>query len=434
MRRGLKSRGKLNIGGGAGEARRAVGIGETGGLIEAGAERVERIVGADVDIVVGRSIERRREAAGEGTGVVSHELAEEFGVLIELVAQDAHEIEAVSLRQRGFVVVGVLIPIDGEIVDVVRRERLAEPGVSVGQGDEIEGAVGRQGGRGAAGRGDDAAIAGGAGTDEGTGGIVAAAQEAAEVARIGAQAVVEIVVAHDDAGGIGDGQTVPRSGDVAGGADVLIAGKLALIQPEEIAVEEIEGEEEVAAAGVEGVAVGDFDVPLVAPAVLGEAAAAADRAAVEIPARDRVDDAAGGVGAVDRGGPVAQDLHAGHRGGGELVDVDGERRHAALGLRNRMRGHAPAVEEHEGVAGADTAEVDGVVVAAGVGTEGVALVEHDGAADGQGVEDLGGRGHAAQIKIVGADHRDRERRLLIDAFNIRTGDREGLHRDGVRSG
>ena len=63
-------------------------------------------------------------------------------------------------------------------------------------------------------------------------------------------------------------------------------------------MEKIESQQEVALTMVEIAAVGDLDVPLVATAVLGDAAAGAERESVEITTGDGIDDTAGGIGAV----------------------------------------------------------------------------------------------------------------------------------------
>ena len=47
-----------------------------------------------------------------------------------------------------------------------------------------------------------------------------------------------------------------------------------------------------------------------------------------------------------------------------------------------MQSHTAVVEEHEGVARADAAAIDRVVVAACVGAAGVAFIECDGTTDG----------------------------------------------------
>ena len=193
----------------------------------------------------------------------------------------------------------------------------------------------------------------------------------------------------------------------------------------------VEREEEVAFAAVEIAALGDLDVPVIAAAVLREAAAGAKAEAVVVAARDGIDDAGRGIGAVDGRGAVAQHLDARHGGGGELVHVGRERRDATFGHTDRVRREAAAVEKYEGVAGAKATESDRAVVAAGVGPKGVALVEGDRAADRKRVEQLGGGDGAPEIEVLQAQHGDRQRLLLVEPTDIGTRDREGLHGDRI---
>src|SRR5690606_14588685 len=85
---------------------------------------------------------------------------------------------------------------------------------------------------------------------------------------------------------------------------------------------------------------------------LGLAVAVTQLGAVEVLAQDDVDHAADGVGAVHRRSAVGQDLDALDRGQRDGVDV------GARGGRHRVGRGATAVDQHEGTAGAEAAQVD----------------------------------------------------------------------------
>ena len=377
--------------------------------------------------MVGRGVERRGQAAGDRAGAVCQHLAKHLKFRADPVAQRPREVHPVRLRQDRFVVIGILIPIDREVIDVVRRQRLAETHVPVGKRDDVEHPR-RAHRRGGAARGrDDAAIAGGTRANEGAGCVERAAHEAAIVARVGAEAVVEIVVANHRPGRVREGQAVPGRGDIAREPDVLVAGELALIQPEKIPVIIIERQQQIAPAAVEIASVGDLDVPVVAAAVLRHAAAGANRQAVVVRAGDGIHDARGRVGAVDRRSAVAQDLDSRHGRGGKLVHVDCHRGHTALGLADRMRRQPAAVEQDERIARPDTAEIDRGVVAAGVGAERITLVERDRTSDRERFEQFGRRGHGAQVEVLHANDSHGQRLLLFEPPDVGTGDGEGLH-------
>src|SRR5690606_31181488 len=84
---------------------------------------------------------------------------------------------------------------------------------------------------------------------------------------------------------------------------------------------------------------------------LGLAVAVTQLGAVEVLAQDDVDHAADGVGAVHRRSAVGQDLDALDRGQRDGVDV------GARGGRHRVGRGATAVDQHEGTAGAEAAQV-----------------------------------------------------------------------------
>ncbi len=107
---------------------------------------------------------------------------------------------------------------------------------------------------------------------------------------------------------------------------------------------------DAAADGVGGDAAGEVAVE------------AADGGAPDVILEDEVDDAGDGIGAVDGGGAVLEDLDAGDGVDGDHVEVDklgGAEGGGGAALGEGRGGDATAVEEDEGGVGAETAEGNG---------------------------------------------------------------------------
>ena len=263
------------------------------------------------------------------------------------------------------------------------------------------------------GRGADPRVADGARADEVARGIKRTAHEIAEQRRRGA--VVEI--------GVGG---APGLLHVAHAANVGITGELAVARAEEFAVIDVDHRDQTGLAAVEKFAAAHGGTPVLGAAAGGETAAQGHIVAVVVAPQNRVHHAGGGIGAVDRRSAVTQHFDALDRGGGKLVHVDRERGHTALGLADRVRREPAAVDEHERVARADAAEVERGVVTAGVGPEDVGLGEREDAPVRQELEQLGRRGRGANVEVVEIEHGNRQRGLLVDAADVRTGDGEGF--------
>ena len=135
-----------------------------------------------------------------------------------------------------------------------------------------------------------------------------------------------------------------------------------------------------------------------------------------------VDHPADGVGAVDRGGAVAEDLDALHAARWQLVDVHG------LGKprRHRVDRHAPAVDEDEGGGGAEVAEVDVRVVTPRTrrAEPGLVLGQiHDG---GKRREQVDRQQAAAHVDRGLVQDRHRRDLLHLGPLNVGAGDDETL--------
>jgi hypothetical protein len=138
----------------------------------------------------------------------------------------------------------------------------------------------------------------------------------------------------------------------------------------------------------------------------------------------RVDDAGDRVGAVDGGGAVAQHFDAPYAGGGDRVCVDGGDGHQVLDLDRGVQHHAPAIEQHQRVAGADAAQVYGRSVAARViDAAGEArFVERHITSLRDGAEEFVAACWRDGVDIVLAEHRDGQNICHLGAADLRADD------------
>ncbi|MNS68723.1 hypothetical protein D3C72_1020080 [compost metagenome] len=126
----------------------------------------------------------------------------------------------------------------------------------------------------------------------------------------------------------------------------------------------VEEGRQVAAAVVEVAAAVGAEIGFAHAGALGAAVLGRDGQAVQVVAQDGVDDPGHGVGAVDGRSAVAQDfqaLQAGHRNGVGVVGQD--RDQMLVGLAGRVADDAATVQQHQGVADAEAAQVDRAGVA-----------------------------------------------------------------------
>ena len=224
--------------------------------------------------------------------------------------------------------------------------------------------------------------------------------------------------------------------EARGGLGGVIAafGKRAAAVRDLVALEVVKGGEPAALAPGEFAAGSEGHLEVAPVAMLGDADARAQFRAAEIAPRDVVDHAGDGVRTVDGRGAVAQDVDALNALGGELVDVGIEGRDAAVVGGDRVRREAPAVEEHEGVAGPDTAEVDVRIVAAGVGAAVLGFVEREIGHLRQRGEHLDRGEGIAGLDMVEAEDGDGQDLFLVESLDVRAGDGEGLEFNDVDVG
>ena len=374
---------------GAGEARRAVGIGCAGGAVEAGAVRVERIVDADGRELVGaRGVDLNGLALEVGFRVVEGEIAEGGDAVGEVILDVSEPVFTVR-----FTLAGVLILV--EIGEELRIGRAVRRRRNRGEGER-------------------------------------AVERAEEVGR-GCCADTERGINTDRGASVeGTAEGVEAGGSLGG--VIGVAGVGAAAVGDRVALEKIEGGEPTAFAAGEFAAGGQSRLEVAPVTVFRDAPAIAQLGAAEIAAGNVVDDAGDGIGTVDGGSAVAEDVDALNALGGELVDVGVEGGDAAVVGGDGVRGEAAAVEEDERVAGADTAEVDVGVVAAGVGAAVLGFVERDVRHLREGGEHLNGREGIADLDLLDVENGDGEDPFLIEALNIGAGDGEGLEFQDVLFG
>ena len=210
--------------------------------------------------------------------------------------------------------------------------------------------------------------------------------------------------------------------DAAARAVQARIGEAALVVPDRLGLVEFQAEYRVEPALRKAAA---YLEPLrTAAAVLGVADAVIDGGAVGLLLQDEVDHARHRVGTVDRGGAAAQDFHAVDQRGRQVGDV-GEIAVAVVGLR--VVGDAPAVDQHQRVVGAESAQVDGL--RAGRETVGALVVV-------ERTEVLGERGHHVRHvgetvpgDVLGGDRGDRR-----GPFDLRTRNARAGHHDRLQLG
>ena len=170
-------------------------------------------------------------------------------------------------------------------------------------------------------------------------------------------------------------------------------------------------------------------VELIGAAVLRHGAFQGEATADVGAGNEVIDHARGGVGAVNCGGAVAENFHAFHHGARDSVDIDRERGDAVFRHRDRVRGHASAVEQRERAAGADTAQIDRGDIAACELRAVIDFRDGGGFRHAEGFKKFRHRGRAARVEIGRAQDRDRERRFRVGAPDVGAGDGEGLEFD-----
>ena len=180
------------------------------------------------------------------------------------------------------------------------------------------------------------------------------------------------------------------------------------------------GEQEVAIIGIPSA---DGIDRIVAVRAVDQLVVTADFEAFVIVARDEVDHARHGVGAVGCGGAVFQDLDPADCGQRQDVGVN----RAVAGEGERVWRQALAVQQHQGARGTETAQVDRARAfrALGASVELVGIAEHT-ARDRQRLDQVKRRGAALQLEIFRRQHIDGQRSVFRGSLNQRAGDRHRL--------
>lgn len=155
-----------------------------------------------------------------------------------------------------------------------------------------------------------------------------------------------------------------------------------------------------------------------------------DLEAGEIAARDDIGDAGNSVGAIERRGPVLQDLDALNHVHRQRVDVDELR---AVICHRRRTGHAATIDQGQRGAEAETPQIE-LRRAEGEILVGAVEVELRAGVGGDIFDDIGEVGRPLRLDVAGADHLQRRRRAVALAPDIGAGDHDLLEIERVGRG
>ena len=191
----------------------------------------------------------------------------------------------------------------------------------------------------------------------------------------------------------------------------------ALVTPQRLLALQFQADDAVEVATLEPG--GERDVERLAAATGGIAIAHVHDGAVGGLLQDEVDDAGHRIRSVDRRGAAGQHFHPVDHAQRDIADV-GEV--AAAVERKREVGDATAIDQHQGVVGAQAAQVDRLRARGGLGAGGVLLALHAAAVLAQRAQHLGHGGEAGRADLLGIDHRDRRRPFDLRTRDARTGD------------
>ena len=211
-------------------------------------------------------------------------------------------------------------------------------------------------------------------------------------------------------------------------ADIARAGIIPLVGPELAAGAVVTHDRDIGAAVIEVTAGLNAEIVLAHAGAFGTAAACLDGQTFEIRPQDRVDHARHSVGAVKGRGPVEQDLYPAHAHRRDGIGVDRGHGNQVLGLGARVQDHPAAVQQHQGVAGTETTQVDrsriptGVIDAAHV----LGLVEGDVGSLGNGAEQFIAVGRGDTVQVFRIKDRHGERVIDPRAADLRADDDDFL--------
>ncbi|MNK92091.1 hypothetical protein D3C87_1122090 [compost metagenome] len=235
--------------------------------------------------------------------------------------------------------------------------------------------------------------------------------------RIGAGVETEAFSPGRD-GAVGD--VVQTRGPVAEAVDAALDGGVVALPDEQgVAGQIVAHHRDVGAAVVEVPSRLEVEGILLHPAFVA-AHARLDGEALEVAAQDRVDHARDRVRAEQGGGAVSQHFNPLHAHDRDGVGVDGRDRHIVFDLGAGVGHQAAAVQQRQGVAGAQRPQVDrGHVAARAVDAAivGVGVVEVDVARLRDGAIQVVAVDSADGVDVLGADDRDRQGFVDAGALN-----------------
>ena len=145
--------------------------------------------------------------------------------------------------------------------------------------------------------------------------------------------------------------------------------------------------------------------------------------AAELGVRKHIDNTGYSIRTVECGSTVAKHLHSIDRTNWERIRVGGLDGNKVLCLRSRRQDQTSAVDQHQSVARANTAQIDGCIVTARIVqiTRGAGFLEVHISSLGQRPEQIIPR-HAADRSDLGSID-DRDGKRLLEPRNPRTGNR-----------
>ena len=331
----------------AGETRRAVGVGRTGGTPEAVTKGIVGIRRRNEQRTVHAALVDVRVAINDRAGAVVIEIGEGGQVWAQVIFATQENIFPGGLRLQRAGVVEVPIVFFAWPAGGASRSRRRDTRLTSARGWQEKEAARRreESGRYARGtlvRNEERAILVATGAHDGVELAVGARGRALEERRVGVD--------------IPRGR---RAGDL-----IAVGGKGPVAQEGALAIIPVGREREPAFFVREIEAVRERGAILRTVAVLGGAKAQRQLGTAKTAVHDVIHHPRDGVGAVDRRGAVAQDVDPLDAAVRELVDVHGQGRNAVFVPTDRMGSDAPAIEQDEGVAGSEPAERDVGVVAA----------------------------------------------------------------------
>ena len=212
-------------------------------------------------------------------------------------------------------------------------------------------------------------------------------------------AVVEIVIEREIGAGvrIDDRPAIPWRGQAARSPQIGLAAPLAFAEKQVVPPEEIERYADRRLAELE--AFGRREAKLLRAAMLRDRAFHPDTPPVLAGRHDVVDDPGRGVGAIDGRSAVTQHLDARDQRGRNDVRVGRQRGNALVGAGQRVRRQSAAVDQQQGAARPDPAQVGRRDVAARALRGDRRLVDRGRRGRRQGFVQIGPRGYAAQIQF-----------------------------------